>query len=161
MHFFAFLVYIAFGVVFSGCANLNARKPDPKRQPWRDSWMALPAARAAEPDGLHRSFQAAYNQVNLPYENGGEDAEGIAENLHGILKSIGDQQFSKALLLETPETRTAVRDCMFESEVKNIFPKTHEVLRQAPFIKWPSDIAYEKTWVEAGQKAPVKKGWTQ
>ena len=152
---------IAIGFVFTGCASINANKPDPTRQPWRDSWAALPGAKSAQADGLHRSFQAAHDQVNMPYVNGGEDAEGISENLYGILKTIGDHTFSEALLHENPETRAAVRDCMFEGEVKKGFPMTHKVLRQAPLLKWPSDLAYERSWAEARQIVPAKGKWTE
>lgn len=152
---------IAIGIVLTNCASSDAHKPDPTRQPWRDSWAAMPTAKASEADGLHRSFQAAQDQVSLPYVNGGEDAEGISENLHGILKTIGDQVFSEALLRENPKTRAAVRDCMFESEVKKDFPMTHKVLTQAPLLRWPSDLAYEQGWAEAGQIAPAKEKWTE
>jgi len=161
MRHFPALTLIACSLAYIGCSNVGGRKPDPTRQAWRDSWAALPAARAADQDALNRSFRAAHDQVMMPYVNAGEDAEGIAENLHGILNSVGDLQFSEALLRETPDTRSAVRDCMFESLVKTLFPKTHEVLLRAPNLKWPSDIAYEQSFASVGQQAPPKKAWTR
>jgi len=95
----------------------------------------------------------------MPFANAGEDAEAIAENLQGILEAVGDDVFSKALLKEEPETRSAVRDCMFESHVKKRFPITHKILCEAPHIKWPSRVAYERSWTEMGQVAPDEEIW--
>lgn len=160
MRHFPSLAWIACSFALVGCSNVGDIKPDPTRQAWSDSWEALPSAKAADQDALSRSFRAAHDQVMMPYVNAGEDALGIARNLHGILNSIGDLQFSEALLRESPETRSAVRDCMFEIDVKPLFPKTHEVLLQAPNLKWPSDIAYEQSYASDGKKAPPKKAWT-
>ena len=71
------------------------------------------------------------------------------------------KKFSRALLREPPETRTAVRDCMSENSVKGKYPMTHKVLREAPNITWPSDMAYHESWAEAGQMAPPKDVWTR
>ena len=147
------------GLGIASCANQSSKKPDPTRQAWRDSWYSLPAAKAGKPDALHKSFEAARDQVMMPFVNGGEDAEAIAENLQGILDAVGDDVFSKALLKEKPETRSAVRDCMFESSVKKRFPITHKILREAPRIKWPSRLAYERSWTGMGQIPPTSDNW--
>lgn len=160
MHSFANFALTGFLLLICGCSTRVDVAPDPTRQAWRDSWDALHEVKTGNPDGLNRSFQAAHDQVMMPYVNGGEDASAIKENLHAILTMIGDLSFSEALLRETPETRSAVRDCMYESLVKTLFPKTHEVLLQAPNLKWPSDIAYEQSFASVGQQAPPKKAWT-
>jgi hypothetical protein len=61
------------------------------------------------------------------------------------------------LLRENPQTRSAVRDCMFETRVREHYPRTHRVLQEAPPVHWPTDVAYERSW--APQAAPPKKGW--
>jgi hypothetical protein len=159
MRQFLIMLFAAFASATIGCSNFGGHKPDPTRQAWRDSWDALSEAKAANPEGLRRSFQAAHDQVMMPYVNGGEDASAIKVNLHTILTNIGDLRFSEALLLERPEIRSAVRECMYESEVKLNFPKTHEILRTAPNITWPSDIAYEQSYTSVGQTAPPKRFW--
>jgi hypothetical protein len=160
MHSFANFALTGFLLLICGCSTRVDVAPDPTRQAWRDSWDALHEVKTGNPDGLNRSFQAAHDQVMMPYVNGGEDASAIKENLHTILTNIGDLRFSEALLLERPEIRSAVRECMYESEVKINFPKTHEILRTAPNIIWPSDIAYEQSYVSVGQTAPPKRFWT-
>ena len=75
----------------------------------------------------------------LPFVNAGEDAEAIYDHVDSILRSVGDQRFSEALLSETPETRSAVREFLFEDKVRKDFPRTHVVLADAPIVKWPSD----------------------
>jgi len=81
----------------------------------------------------------------MPYVNAGEDAEAIADNLHSILKAVGDQAFARALLKERPKMRTAVRDCMYKTEVQNHYPATYQILHDAPHVKWPSDVAFESS----------------
>ena len=160
MRHFPIILFGALASASIGCSNLGGHKPDPTREAWRDSWDALSEAKAADPESLRRSFQAAHDQVMMPYVNGGEDAAAIKENLHAILTNIGDLRFYEALLRERPEIRSAVRECMHESEVKTHFPKTHEILRTAPSILWPSDIAYEQSYASVGQTAPPKRFWT-
>lgn len=147
------------GFCLAGCANQSSEVADPTRQAWRDSSDALSPAKAGKPDALHRSFEAAHSQVMMPFANAGEDAEAIAENLQGILEAVGDDMFSQGLLIEQPETRAAVRDCMCESSIKNRFPITHKSLRDAPRIKWPSQLAYERSWTSMGQVPPVSDNW--
>ena len=156
---YACIACATLGLGLASCTNQSTEKPDPTRQAWRDSCLSLPAAKAGSPTALHLSFQAARDQVMMPFVNGGEDAEAIAENLEGILDAVGDDVFSKALLKEEPETRSAVRDCMFESSVKKRFPITHKILREAPRIKWPSQLAYERSYKSMGQIPPESDNW--
>ena len=156
---YAWIACATLGLGLASCANLSSKKPDPTRQAWRDSWHSLPAAKEGKPEALHQSFHVARDQVTMPFANGGEDAEAIAKNLQGILDAVGDDVFSKALLKEEPETRSAVRDCMFESSVKKRFPITHEILGEAPHIKWPSQLAYERSWTSMGQTPPASDIW--
>jgi hypothetical protein len=130
---------IGFVCFVTSCSSMGNKKPDPMRQPWRDSWAALPTARTADPDGLSRAFAATRAQLMLPFVNAGEDAEAIYDHIDSILRSVGDQRFSEALLRETPETRSAVREFLFEDKVRKNFPRTHFVLADAPIVKWPSD----------------------
>ena len=97
----------------------------------------------------------------MPFVNGGEDAEAITENLHGILGAVGDKVFSTALLKEESATRSAVRDCMVEASVRERFPITHKILSGAPRIKWPSQLAYEQSWTSMGQTPPAADNWEQ
>jgi hypothetical protein len=154
------IVSLALLVLASGCSTVSKPPPDPTRQPWRDSWAALPAAKAGDPDGLRRFFSSARAQLQLPYINGGEDAEAIYENVGSVLESTGDQRFSEALLREAPETRSAVREFLSEADVKQKFPVTHRVLAAAPVVKWPSDIAYEQSVAGTGEEPPPKALWT-
>lgn len=154
-------ILLLLSLAFGGCVKPKPDQPNPTRQAWRDSWSALPDAKAGLPSGLKRSFKAARDQVEMPYVNGGEDAEAICENLHSILEAVGDDAFSNALLEEAPETRAAARDCMVESYVKTKHPKTHHILCDAPLITWPSDIAYQQSWAEAGQTPMPKKQWSR
>lgn len=147
-------------VLCAGCSTASKPAADPTRQPWRDSWAALPAAKAGNPDGLRRSFSAARAQLELPYVNGGEDAEAMYENMGTVLASNGDRRFADALLQEAPETRSAIREFLSEGEVKQRFPATHQILAAAPVLKWPSDVASEKEFAEAGDKPPPKTIWT-
>jgi len=156
--YYTLVTCVLLAMVLTGCGNV-ANKPDPTRQAWRDSWGSLPDAKAGKLQGLHRSFQAAHDQVEMPFANGGEDAEAIAENLQAILDAVGDQVFSEALQREVAETRSAVRDCMFERSVKKNYPMTHKLLCEAPHIKWPSRVAYERSWTEMGQVAPDEEIW--
>lgn len=145
--------------MIAGCADFEARKEDKQRQPSRDSSAALDDAKAGKPEGLHSAFAAAHSQVMLPCVNGGEDAEAIATNLQTILEAVGDDTFSEALLKERSKTRSAVRDCMFENVVRQRFPRTHQILREGPLVRWPSCIAYERSWTSIGQTPPPKKIW--
>lgn len=97
----------------------------------------------------------------LPYVNGGEDAEAILENMIAILESVGDIAFAEALLCEDPETRSAVREFLIEKNTRVKFPRTHEILADAPIVKWPSDVAEEQSYFEAGDIPPSKKQWTR
>ena len=141
------------------CASPSKTQPDPARQPWRDSWQALPAAKTGDAEGLGKYFAAAKAQLMLPFANGGEDAEAIMTNMIAILDSVGDQRFSAALLREEPKTRSAVREFLIEKDVGDGFPKTHEILVDAPLVKWPSDIAEDRSYIEAGNVPPPKKQW--
>ena len=153
------MAYAALGLGLVSCTTQSSKRPDPMRQAWRDSWDSLSAAKRGKPKALHSSFRAARDQVMMPFENGGEDAEAISENLQGILDAVGDDVFSNALLKEEVETRSAVRDCMSESSVKKRFPITHKILREAPRIKWPSQVAYERSWTSMGQVPPAPANW--
>ena len=150
---------ILFATALLSCAARTLKVHDPARQPWRDSWTNLPGAKAGDHDSLHRSFDAVYRDVMFPWVRAGEDAEAMDQNFQAILQSVGDDAFSEALLREPPKTRSAVRVCFSESAVRKSFPKTHRILCQAPLLKWPSDIAYEQSWIESGQTPPERELW--
>ncbi|MES2996472.1 MAG: hypothetical protein V4733_06650 [Verrucomicrobiota bacterium] len=149
------------GVLLAGCVEPAKNKPDPTRQPWRDSWQALPAAKAGSPEGLRKSFAAARAQVMLPYVNAGEDAEAIMTNMIAIIESVGDKRFAEALLREHPETRSAVREFLFEEKTRTRYPRSHGILADAPMVMWPSDVAEERLYIEYGDVVPPKKQWTR
>lgn len=145
---FAFLVASA---SLGSCATSG----DPLRQPWRDSWSALPAAKSGNPTGLRRAFDAARRQLMLPYQNAGEDAEAIDEHFDIILKSVGDDAFAAALLREKPTTRSAVREFFSQFAVRESYPKTYQVLCDAPLVKWPSDGEPKQIW-SPSSKDPMR-----
>ena len=93
---------LLFSLSCTSCVSTTADGPDPLRQPWRDSWSAKPEAKAGLPNGLHRSFQAARNQVEMPFANGGEDAEAISDNLRDTLDAVGDEK-----ILSRPASRAS------------------------------------------------------
>jgi hypothetical protein len=90
---------------------------------------------------LRTCFLAAYVRVNQPFL-GGEDLLAIRQVLGEVLVALGDDKFSRALLKERPEIRSAVRWHMKdEPQLKKCF-RTAKVLREAPAVDWPIDKAY-------------------
>lgn len=154
--FVALLPFVLGGVI-SGCAPASG--PDPTRQPWRDSGAALPAAMTGDAEGLRKSFAAARAQLELPFINGGEDAEAMSENMTAILEATGDRRFLQALMEEKPETRSAVRNFLSEEATAAKFPLTHAALVAAPLVKWPSDEAMERSEREDGATPTPVVGW--
>lgn len=133
--------------------------PDPTRQPWRDSGKYREAAKAGDPEALTKFFATAKAQLMLPYVNGGEYAEGMSENMKEVLTSLGDGQFSEALIREDPEIRSAVRAFLWDDYVRRGFPRSFRVLVTAPDVEWPSDKALQKSYEETGQEPPKDKPW--
>lgn len=112
-----------------------------------------------DPEALNRFFAAAKAQLMLPYVNGGEDAEGMSENMKEVLTSLGDDQFSEALLHEDPETRSAVREFLWDDHVRGEYPRTFQILVAAPDVEWPSDKALKRSYEEDGQEPPQDEPW--
>jgi hypothetical protein len=50
--------------------------------------------------------------------------------------------------------RSAVRDCMVESELHKRFPLTEQIFEDAPQNEWPSDFAEAHQRGTEGQSAP-------
>ena len=161
MSFLRHPLIATFVMISMGCTATSSRDADPTRQPWRDSWDALPAAKAGDSEGLHRLFAAAESQLELPYVNAGEDAEAIYENMGVVLESIGDRRFSEALLREDPQTRSAAREFISQEKVREEFPRTHQILVEAPSVEWPSDQVEAQWHIEQGKAPPPKERWTR
>jgi hypothetical protein len=154
-----FLAIAAFLMVV-GCGTApESPIPDPTRQPWRDSGKYREAAKAGDREALSKTFAAAKDQLMLPYVNGGEDAEGMSENMKEVLTSLGDDQFSEALVREDPETRSAVREFLWDDEVRGGFPRSFRILVAAPDVEWPSDKALQRSYLESGQEPPIDEPW--
>ena len=47
---------LCIGILLVSCASPSKDQPDPARQPWRDSWQALPAAKSGDAEGLLAFF---------------------------------------------------------------------------------------------------------
>jgi hypothetical protein len=153
-----FSVAVFFLVV--GCVTApESSIPDPTRQPWRDSGKSREAAKAGDAVALRKFFAAAKAQLMLPYVNGGEDAEGMSDNMKEVLTSLGDERFAGALYLEDPETRSAVREFLWDEYVRGEFPRSFQILVAAPDVEWPSDKALQKSYLESGQKPPKDESW--
>jgi len=77
---------------------------------------------------------------------GGEDLEGMIANYGQLLKALGDVAFAKALQQQRPEVRSAAR--WFIPDMKSIqhqYPKSYNLLLNAPAIDWPTDRAYRNS----------------
>jgi len=144
-------------LLLGACVLESGNQPDPTRQPWRDSWKALSAAKAGDPEGLKNCFAAARAQLMLPYVNGGEDAEAILENMIAILEWVGDKQFEEALLREDPKTRSAVREFLIEDDTRENHPRAHKILVDAPSVKWSSDLAQKESYIQSADIPPTKR----
>ena len=109
--------------------------------PWRACTAAEPLAKRGAPDALRTLFLAAYVRLNQPFL-GGEDIEGMFLVFDRVLVAVGDARFSRALALQRPEVRGAVRSFSTRTLArKRNFPKTDKLLREAPEIDWPLDKA--------------------
>jgi hypothetical protein len=143
MHICRVLVVLVVGVM-----SIMAREAAPVDAPYNkvfDPWRACMAAEAlakrGAPDALRTMFLAAYVRVNQPFL-GGEDLEEMHLVFGRVLAAVGDAKFSRALALQRPEVRSAVR-CFSTRTVdrKKNYPKTDKLLRETPDIDWPADKA--------------------
>ena len=92
----------------------------------------LRLALRGKPEELHAYFQEAWQYEQHPVLDA-EWGEVLTEDLEAILKRLGDARFSDVLKRETPEVQAAVGNNL---DAKG-FPKTQEVLRNAPKIDFP------------------------
>ena len=92
----------------------------------------LRLALRGKPEELHAYFQEAWQYEQQPVLDA-EWGEVLTEDLEAILKRLGDARFSDVLKRETPEVQAAVGNNL---DAKG-FPKTQEVLRNAPKIDFP------------------------
>ena len=109
--------------------------------PWHACIAAEALAKHGAPDALRTCFLAAYVRVNQPFL-GGEDFYTIRKILGEVLAALGDDKFSRALLKERPEIRSAVRWHMASDPQLKKCPRTAKALYEAPKIDWPVDRAY-------------------
>jgi hypothetical protein len=110
--------------------------------PWHACMAAEDLAKRGAPDALRTIFLAIYVRVNQPFL-GGEGDETMVNVVRHVLAAIGDQGFATALAKQRPEIRGAVKSfCGFIGSELKQYPRTAEILRDAPRIDWPIDQAY-------------------
>jgi hypothetical protein len=134
---------------FASSAAAQRHEPAPVAAPYNevfDPWHACMAAedlaKRGAPDALRTIFLAIYVRVNQPFL-GGEGDETMVDVVRHVLAAIGDQSFATALGEQRPETRSAVASfCGFTASELKQYPRTAEVLRNAPRIDWPINQAY-------------------
>lgn len=110
--------------------------------PWHACMAAEDLAKRGAPDALRTTFLAIYVRVNQPFL-GAEGDETMVNVVRHVLAAIGDQGFATALGKQRPEIRGAVKSfCGFTAPQLDQYPRTGEILRDAPRIDWPIDQAY-------------------
>lgn len=138
---------LAASLALTGCAQVRSWIPLPRRPAAAHAHSPLATlaqARTGQPAALHEAFLAARARLSQPAALREEENASFRAGMASVLRSVGDSVFAAALRRESARTRSAVRDSLADKEVKGKFPQTHQLLREAPVVKWPSDLAAEQ-----------------
>lgn len=91
-------------------------------------------------EALHAYFLEALRMCDTPLIDG-EGSEGLHYTFETLLARLGDKRFATALSYEAPRARSAVGH-FIASSILPPYPKTSQILHDAPKIDFPLDKAY-------------------
>jgi len=128
---FALLALVGF---LAAATPQQRRSYEDPLDPWRAFTKEAKHATEGNPFAVHTCFIAAYVRLNDP-QLGGADLEEMTASTEKILRSLGDERFSKALSLERPEIAAAVGYFIGKSTEPH-YPKTHRLIASAPKLQW-------------------------
>lgn len=159
--FRALMLSLLAGLALAGCAQVRSWIPAPQWTPAARAPLAtLAQARTGQPAALHEAFLAARARLSQPAVLREDESATFRAGMASVLRSVGDSVFAMSLRREPAKTLSAVRDSLTEADVKGKFPQTHKLLRDAPTVKWPSDLAAERESGAADRKPPARKPWS-
>ena len=147
------IICIGLLALLPACSSTRAFSGQiPEFQAWYRRALAHPDAAPAfrqfhsawhgDSAALRAYFSDALHQMRSSYINV-EAGEALSATLIVLVRRLGDNAFSSALVLESPETRSAVAA---STNIPSFtpYPKTHELLTHAPRIDFPLLKAYRQ-----------------
>ena len=102
------------------------------------------------PERAGSLFAECYLRVMTYAEMGGEKDEELDEEAFSLLWAMGDLAFAETLRSEPIDVQSAMRLVLGPSDTKG-FPRTADILRNAPRKRWPTEVRAQQLYKHVGQ----------